>query len=100
MLITLYLSLTDRAMEKSVALNVHLQSWKNGWLYYPKVLDTYQHHQGWKQVNFLFTSEKNDGKWPDEGILSALAEVNGPREITHPTCHHLVIGPPLMGFSL
>lgn len=79
---------------------VHLQAWKNGWLCYPKVLDTYQDNQGWKQVNFLFTSEKNDGKWPDEGILSTLAEVNGPREITHPTYHHLVIGPPLLGFSL
>lgn len=49
-------------------------------------------------MNFLFTSEKNDGKWPDEGILSALAEVNGHREVTQHACHHLLIGPTTAGF--
>ena len=62
------------------------------------MLDTYQDNLGWRQVNFLFTSEKNNGKWVDEGILSALAEVNGHREVMHHASHHLVL--PLLHVSL
>ena len=49
-------------------------------------------------MNFLFTSEENDGKWPDEVILSTLAEANGHREVMLQAYHHLVMGPTTAGF--